>query len=334
MRGLAALAVAIGHAPLIGDRHTALGIWGRPAVMVFYALSGFLLYYPWAKACRVDGIGRYYWRRVWRIYPAYIVALAAGGVIAVTLDRPILPGDIASHLTFTHSWFAAYSRSLIGPAWSLPAEMQFYAILPLLGVLFIRRPFALALAAVGLGILQTFPPDAFTAPGSRFLANWPYLAFPFFLGMIAGQLAASQPPRWLGWCAPLGAVGVLAYELTRYGVDYRIGILNGPIATALPSLAAGLVVIGVTAAPASVWGRALSRPPVRALGICGYGLFLFHWPLFQALKAAVSPVTGLVIGLPAALALAVMSYLYVEAPAMRRSRRRAHPAASRDRPAG
>jgi peptidoglycan/LPS O-acetylase OafA/YrhL len=312
LRGIAALTVVFGHAPLIGHSKTILGLDARGAVMCFYALSAFLLYYPWAKTGPRD-TWAYYRRRVWRIYPAYFLALAFGGVVAAILGRPVTLADLATHLGFVHTWFAAYSTTLVGPAWSLPAEMQFYALLPLFALCIRRWPLVpLILAAIASALLQAFPPAAFSNPALRLGANWPYMAFPFFLGMIAAHLAAvGRRSPWL--TVPAIALGGVLY----------FGQTPGDIAlrTALYSLAAFMAVYGVASSESAPLSRLLALRPVRCLGICGYGLFLIHWPLFALVTALAPQLPAFLIGLPLTLALAALCYLYIESPAMRFSRR-------------
>jgi len=81
IRGLAALSVAIYH--FIGWKwhttdayHYAAFIFnGSDAVSFFFVLSGFVLSYPYLHFDRKIKYGRYVWKRILRLYPAYVVTI-------------------------------------------------------------------------------------------------------------------------------------------------------------------------------------------------------------------------------------------------------------------
>src|SRR4051794_6890563 len=93
VRGLAALAVLTFHVQQFGGGHIPgiSAILGslNSGVVIFFVLSGFLLYRPFVRARR-DGtrpaVGRYFRHRAIRIVPAYWLALV------VLSAWPGLPG--------------------------------------------------------------------------------------------------------------------------------------------------------------------------------------------------------------------------------------------------
>ncbi|MCW2915253.1 MAG: acyltransferase-like protein [Actinomycetia bacterium] len=119
---------------------------GGVGVSVFFALSGLLLYRPWARAVLGGGGNRgglpgpdtrvYLWRRVLRIVPAYWVMLIVGLFV-------FNPGHVGSvrtwfeMLTLTQNydpapWWKGVGPDGLGPMWSLSAEASFYLVLPLI----------------------------------------------------------------------------------------------------------------------------------------------------------------------------------------------------------
>lgn len=148
LRGIAVLSVVVYHVtgitgamndPTIGKVYAVLGNQG---VVIFFILSGFLLYRPYAAAHATGrprpSAGRYARRRALRILPAYWTALTilavAPGVIGV------FSGDWWRYYFFLQNYSHATINEGIPPAWTLAVEASFYAVLP---------AWALALRGVG-----------------------------------------------------------------------------------------------------------------------------------------------------------------------------------------
>jgi peptidoglycan/LPS O-acetylase OafA/YrhL len=163
--------------PLTGIMpHLSLG------VILFFCLSGFLLYRPFAaavlRATPGPGIRIYLRNRVLRILPAYWVILFITGLVlnaallrdgSSAMDLGSLarqPATLAKNIALVHSYDPQTLLTGIGPAWSLVIEVAFYATLPLLAMLAVllarrartrrgRRLATLAgpLALLGFGLL-------------------------------------------------------------------------------------------------------------------------------------------------------------------------------------
>lgn len=139
IRGLAALGVLVLHVAgntgvMYGDgmfawMTTRLGV----AVPIFFLLSGLLLYRPWAEAALGDRTpprtGRYLLRRVLRVMPAYWVVTALALWAWSSLDW----AGWARWLLLLQN-YGEQKRAPDGlyQMWTLPIEMAFYVILPLL----------------------------------------------------------------------------------------------------------------------------------------------------------------------------------------------------------
>ncbi|MER5648500.1 acyltransferase [Streptosporangium sp. NPDC002524] len=127
---------------------------GDIAVPIFFLLSGFLLYRPWAREA-MEGtagagstagtggvapprVGDYLWKRALRILPAYWLVVA----VALSLWSWPRAADPVSWLPFLllvqnyvpDPWWAGASPPGLGQMWSLSVEMTFYLALPLIAV--------------------------------------------------------------------------------------------------------------------------------------------------------------------------------------------------------
>ncbi len=144
LRAVAALGVLVYHAYysvqanlVIGGLNTTfLWNYGQTGVHLFFILSGFLLFTPYAKAMLegkpLPSLRRFYARRALRIIPAYVVCLAI--LVALSLPQYLsLTGleNIGLHLVFFHDDVPLFNRAIEGPMWTLAVEVQFYLLLPL-----------------------------------------------------------------------------------------------------------------------------------------------------------------------------------------------------------
>lgn len=197
VRALACLAVVVFHLSLITTHDiavwspaqmplpvSALALAGDSGVTLFFILSGFLLFMPYAKALLFDApwpsLRVFYLRRALRILPAYYVTLFAMILIYDPwyLQLKHLP-QLFLFMTLFMDSSANTFKAINGPFWSLAVEWQFYLLLPL--VMLAIRPLVrrgslkrrvstllcalLALAAFGLatralGLYVTAYPDA------------------------------------------------------------------------------------------------------------------------------------------------------------------------------
>ena len=112
---------------------------GDSGVMLFFLLSGFLLFLPYAKALLFESswpsICRFYLRRIFRILPGYYAAL----FLMILFFHPEFLHSSHWHdlwLFLTLCMGYDLSGHLNGPFWTLAVEFQFYLLLPILAWLF------------------------------------------------------------------------------------------------------------------------------------------------------------------------------------------------------
>jgi len=139
-RAVAAIAVVATH---VGYQtgQTLHGLFGSVlsrldiGVALFFALSGFLLYRPWAVAQmsgrpgpRVQG---YLWRRALRILPAYwvVVVVALSGLPD---NDGASPATWVANLGLVQIYVPDTLTHGLTQMWSLSTEVAFYLLLPVL----------------------------------------------------------------------------------------------------------------------------------------------------------------------------------------------------------
>ena len=220
LRAIAALSVFAVHVPMVAGMSTdnparAYLIQLNIGVAVFFLISGFLLYRPFARSRYLrdsrPATIPYAERRALRIFPAYWVALA----FTVLLLGKSGEARVASAV-FTPHGVPAYfgllqvydSNTLFGgisAAWTLCVELTFYAMLPLWAVLLRRFPvrsrsnfvrtellalgglFAIGVTWTSVAALNSHPTAAFLLDVTQ-IQPWLYV-LPGFLDQFAVGMA-------------------------------------------------------------------------------------------------------------------------------------------------
>ena len=124
---------------MIGPLAAAVAFAGWCGVTLFFVLSGFLLFMPYARAILFDKAWpdwkRYYIRRIFRIWPGYFISLV---LIILWFHRgylqPVHRIDLVLFATFFMDSTAQTYQAINGPFWTLAVEWQFYMLLPLLAL--------------------------------------------------------------------------------------------------------------------------------------------------------------------------------------------------------
>jgi peptidoglycan/LPS O-acetylase OafA/YrhL len=127
--------------------------------------------------------------------------------------------------------------------------------------------------------------------------------------------------RW-GWTAPMwldvaGVVGLggLGFLCVRLG-EFQPFLYRGGLASV--ALATVVVIMACVHPHAHLGARLLGLRPLRWIGVRSYGIYLWHWPVFMVTRPQLDvPMEGLpllALRLALTVALADLSYRYVETP--------------------
>jgi len=185
-------------------------------VTLFFLLSGFLLYRPWARAAMTDtagpALGTYAVRRAARILPAYWL-MVVFTLLLLPEIQPVRWEAWPVHLGLLHIYLPGFTLEGLTQTWSLATEVSFYVLLPLVAWLTGRRhrgnPSAssrwqLSVLLVGVVIAWAFTIVRVTdISGLSDIAGYwlPGFLDWFALGMAAAviqvRLRMAQPPTWM-----------------------------------------------------------------------------------------------------------------------------------------
>lgn len=326
LRGIAVLAVLVSHAgervfPLIDLINTNLFQLGQFGVTLFFLVSGFVI--PMTLERR--SLGMFWVSRVLRLFPLYLVALAAAGALTL-LGVWHRADDLTSaqwllNTTMLQGLLAEPNAMTV--AWSLTWEMLFYIVMSLLFCLRVNRNSAiLAIAALTLANIDAVRP-LLTATG------WYPLWWMFMAQLFTGTVFYRHMQSRLS----TGTTVAVAVYYVATSLHVTWSYMGGQPPTShgtwgfVPMSSAWIAAILVFGG----WYVARDVRMPRALvwtGTVSYSVYLVH-PLVMDLgrpAGGAAPVlidgkTTMALYFVVSLGLAWVTYTYVEKPVMDYGRR-------------
>jgi peptidoglycan/LPS O-acetylase OafA/YrhL len=341
-RGVSILAVMLYHTSLLPG--------GFLGVDMFFVLSGFLitslLLEEFASTGRVC-FRTFYVRRALRLLPALapLVAIAGGAMIAWDPSAGTV-GFVLSVIFYAANWAIVYGlpHGLLGHAWSLAIEEQFYLLWPpvlLLLLRVVRRRGALLLlmtALVGLAVAYRFAIMTTPAGMARIYVGLDTHADPVLIGCTLGIFCASPFFRrtrsatvvWNGLGVLAGVVLLALLARSSFPADYVFGSVS-----TVAAIVSAIVIVAALL-PSSPCGGVLRWAPLMWIGRRSYALYLWHFPVFYLAgplwRPGAEPVAGL-LAWAVAFALATASFRYIEQPMLELKTRFAAQESELSRPA-
>lgn len=350
-RGIAALSVLLFHAWLYtridvsaASRETTLDYVlheGRLGLVLFFVLSGFLLWRPFAAAASGrrprPGTREYLVRRGARVIPAYYLALA--GSIVLLWGAADTPGvrlpdaELLPHfLVFAQNFHPGTVMKLDPPMWTLAIEVSFYLLLPLVAVLTLRLPRSRAVQALvpllllAFGVLWNFD----IAGGGSIVAGkvLPAMLPYFALGMLTALALDGRRPFGRATAYGLLAAGCAlvlgdalwqAHGAASASTSYAFRIWRD-----LPAAAGCALIVAVAAGSAGAGTALLRWRPLVYFGTISYGVYLWHVPLLLVARhlgmLPLHTLPATLIALLLTVPVAAASWRWVERPAIERAR--------------
>jgi peptidoglycan/LPS O-acetylase OafA/YrhL len=279
---------------------------------LFFVLSGFVLTYRYLEPIRSGQLGaRAFWvSRFLRLWPIYVVALALRFGVDAFVNRGVPMDNVAGTISQA-LMLQGFTPPLVwygnAPGWTVSVEAFFYLLFPWLVVRFSRLSWRAAITLVtvlwllgqllalayAIKLPDGWPPARNPRPLFLDLLRFlPPLHLPSFLaGMLTARVFMEDRAR--GHDRPGGLLVLLSFlpiafvtggGLGRHGLGWLPWQLplthNGLLAPAWSLLVLGLAHGG---APA----RWLSARPLVRLGDASYGLYILHFPVYDAVATFV-----------------------------------------------
>lgn len=331
LRILAALQVVLAHSRVHLDI-PRLPFWSLlesfPGVPIFFAISGFLISASFERTPRLESYAR---NRLLRILPALwcviLVTIPVAAAFGFEFRRPEAAVWLLCQLVgliytpqFLHGFgFGSYNGAL----WTIPIELQFYVLLPLLylggarlarGRTTLVAVVLLAFTIVAYQYATTSPPLAENAiePLARKLFRYSFIPHVYlFLAGVVLQRVHAQRSRWIAGKGVFWLAGYLAvhYGLPAGAFNYVLGTLVMAVMT---------VSLAYTAPRAS--GVLLRGNDIS------YGVYIYHGLILNVLIEL--GIGRSVVHLPLValltIGVAFLSWRLVERPFLRRKRQTLH----------
>lgn len=293
-------------------------------VEVFFVLSGFCLALPLLTELRDRGtatlhLGSFFFNRAFRVIPAYYIAIGVCGLLALfyavhwhtlpaTLSLSKSPWDFAKQFLLLDQ----SSDPVNSNFWSIPVQLRWYLLFPLLIVLYARsrRAFGLLLAALVLAY-NTSRGEAID------IATLPL----FMFGIIAADLTVNRHPlRHAGYALVVAGVAL------GHIADQHLAWTMQPTTFGWQIAAFGFVLAGLNDRRLAA---VLSWKPLAALGTISFSIYLLHQPIVEIVAATFKGDSG-VLAFVVAIASAALFWRVAErrfgqSAVRRRMRERATP---------
>jgi peptidoglycan/LPS O-acetylase OafA/YrhL len=285
---------------------------GEHGVDLFFVLSAYLIVELFRREKQRSGkiaVGAFYYRRIFRIWPLYYAFIAVIFLASLFIHEIQMPvGATLSLLFFYTNWYLS-SAPFFSPAgilWSVSVEEQFYAVAPWL----MRWLNAPRLAVLMIAVICLAAVVRMAWPGGGWYGTFSRLD-PIAAGVLVALALNGRIPSWHPR-PPLAAAGLGVLWLASVGMG-PLNPLSGTAGTA-GVVCLFLAALGGTHAPA----------PLIYLGRISYGLYVFHLLALNVAKVGLLKAMGDcpwwlrgAIALPVTIALAAVSYRWLEQPFLR-----------------
>jgi peptidoglycan/LPS O-acetylase OafA/YrhL len=324
LRGVSVSLVLLGHCVgtngfLIPASVGPIHHLGTLGVRMFFILSGFLittLLLKELKATGRIGLGRFYYMRTLRIFPAYFFLVVGLAILGAVGWVQVTQADLLRAMTFTSNYYQERSWA-VGHTWSTGVQEQFYLMWPALllwvgkrRALWVALAFVLAAPFIRLAILFWYP-SAMEGVGVRFET----IADAIALGCIwAGVRDRVRETRAYGLVLESRWFFVVPLIVFVASLFYDHPVVNWLFCYTIMNVGLAACIEWCVVHHSSRIGRFLNSGPVVQVGLISFSIYLWQQIFLDRTSTAwhntfpANVVLALIVG--------VTSYVLIERPGM------------------
>ncbi|MEO1773125.1 acyltransferase family protein [Candidatus Enterococcus ferrettii] len=338
LRSLAVIGVILYHLLPSQMRGGFLG------VPVFFVVSGYLitdlLLQEWKQNGKIK-LGKFYVRRMKRLYPALVTMLIASSAYITLFQRNLLNnlrGNVVSSLLYVNNWWQiehglSYFDRFAGESpfthiWSLAVEAQNYLFWPIIfillmklvknrGKIYITISIAALISAIWMAILfipGQDPTRVYYGTDTRLFSILMGSGLAFI--WPSTRLKAKIPKQAKKVLNSIGLVSLLlltaAFLFLNDGTTFLY--YGGMFLISLVCV----VLVAITAHPGASLNKWLTNPVFNWLGKRSYGIYLYQFPIMIFYEAKFNVADHLVfhtiMEIVLILLVTELSYRFVEKP--------------------
>ncbi len=265
---------------------------GYLGVELFFLISGFCLFFPYARHV-LDGANKqtnatFAYRRFIKIVPSYVLALVATAIVALPIfGNPLgLVPPLFTHALFLNNWYNDPLGGTNSVFWSLGVEVQFYLIFPLLAFAFMRQPLLALAGMVAVALAYRFSFASCCLEIEPVMRQVPAFLDIFAFGMFAAYAVVYARTRiaWTGgarlWFTLAAIAGIVLLWLLLNSAARVEFVAHGRETWNLAGrtqLAIVLCLIVVASCLSQQWWRrVLGNPVLVFISVLSYNLYLWH----------------------------------------------------------
>lgn len=302
---------------------------GFLGVYIFFVISGFVLALPFAAHKFQDKkkvqIGSYFWRRVTRLEPPYIIWMTLFFLIFVFRNHfsfvEYLPHYLAN-ITYTHALIYNQWSPFNPPTWTLEIEIQFYILAPFLSMLFFHikdkhyRRLVNLLIIIAIVLVQQYlglykNPYSFTILG--------HLQY-FLIGFVLVDLYLNdwkdiKSNMIFDWTGLLALGSLIYFWSWNYELSSRLFVMLS------------LFIFFISVFKGHYLNKFVTNRWIMVIGGMCYTIYLIHLPFAEFLILftkklhitdfySVNLFIQLLIFIPVILSLSAFFYIWIERPFM------------------
>ncbi len=315
LRGLAATLVLLFHiSSLVPIQNDEAGFmfkyffrwiygFGFLGVPIFFVLSGFLLSFSFLSAYKKKqkpDLKKFAINRCLRVLPSYYVQLIifiVGGWLL--FDSKYTVYNIIMHFLMLHNFDITINSLINGVYWTLPIEWNFYFIMPILSIFFLRnRWFWLVIIALAIGISsriiigEVVFADVDTNKRIWILSQVFSIPEYFLFGMVGAYWRFnlnddSWAIRYGDFIMIAGAlmlcIGISVVDWSRYWIGQQHYWWNS-----FAPIALTLFIFGASAQ--KIISKVLwTNRIMMILGVLSYGIYLWHLTIIHLINGNLLP---------------------------------------------